>query len=101
MIEPEDPENITLIEPCTRANYDVDFWNKSAIQLAPHSGLYVSDHWSQKETSSGQYLPTEAEGTCGYVAYFGFIVCPKGQNCDARPGAYPFIAALGMKISKY
>ena len=96
VVEPEEPENITLIEPCTQATYDVDFWKKSAKQLAPHTGL--GKGWYHKKTANGQYLPTEAEGTCGDSATFGYIVCPKGQDCDAKQGAYPFMAAIGMSV---
>ena len=40
-------------------------------------------------------MPNEYDGTCGDKASFGQIVCPKGADCNAKPGAYPFIAALG------
>ena len=44
-------------------------------------------------------MPNEYDGTCGDKASFGQIVCPKGADCNAKPGAYPFIAALGT-VSK-
>ena len=94
--EPLDQMNNTLIKPCTGANYDVDFWKKSNKKLAPHTGQPIG--WYHKKTANGQYLPTEAEGTCGDKASFGYIICPPGQDCSAKQGAYPFIAAIGMKI---
>ena len=96
--EPLDQVNDTLITPCTGANYDVDFWKKSNKKLAPHTGQPIG--WYHKKTANGQYLPTEAEGTCGEKASFGYIICPPGQDCSAKQGAYPFIAAIGMKIIK-
>ena len=96
--EPLDQVNDTLITPCTGANYDVDFWKKSNKKLAPHTGQPIG--WYHKETANGQYLPTEAEGTCGEKASFGYIICPPGQDCSAKQGAYPFIAAIGMNIIK-
>ena len=89
----QEESNNTLIEPCTKATYDVDFWKTSNKKLAPHTGQGVG--WYHKETANGQYLPTEAEGTCGEPVSFGFIICPAGQNCTAKQGAYPFIAAIG------
>ena len=82
-----------MIKPCTQATYDVDFWKTSNKKLAPHTGQGVG--WYHKETANGQYLPTEADGTCGEPVSFGFIICPAGQNCTAKQGAYPFIAAIG------
>ena len=86
--------NENLIAPCTQAAYDVHFWEKSRKQLAQHTGSEDLG-WYHKETANGQYLPTEAEGTCGETTSFGYIVCPKGQQCAAKQGAYPFIAAIG------
>ena len=47
---------------------------------------------------AGNYFPNEFDLTCGDTAKFGFIVCGKGQDCDAKFGAYPFIAALGKEL---
>ena len=49
----------------------------------------------------GDYMPNEYDGTCGDKASFGQIVCPKGADCNAKPGAYPFIAALGTVSNIY
>ena len=46
-------------------------------------------------------MPNEYDGTCGDKASFGQIVCPKGADCNAKPGAYPFIAALGTGNNRY
>ena len=85
------PNNIAK---CASSRYDPDFWIQSRRGLANH---HAGDNpnWYHNETMSGTYLPNEFDKTCGEKASFGFIVCPKGQNCDAKQGAYPFIAALG------
>ena len=43
-------------------------------------------------------MPSEADETCGIGVEHGFIVCPDGLDCNAKQGAYPFIAALGTLI---
>lgn len=81
---------------CEQAKYDTDFWRQSFRKLATHiPNVEDRPDWYNNKTMSGTYLPNEYDKTCGEKASFGFIVCPKGQNCDAKPGAYPFIAALG------
>ena len=79
---------------CKSARYEPEFWRQSKRGLANH---HQGDdpNWYHNETLSGTYLPNEYDKTCGDKASFGFIVCPKGQDCDAKPGAFPFIAALG------
>ena len=94
--EPKTEVDEKMITPCTQAVYDVHFWEKSRKQLAQHTGLELDPGWINKDTANGQYLPTEADGTCGDTTSFGFIVCPKGQQCAAKQGAYPFIAAIGV-----
>ena len=107
MVEKEDDNTTTeheelkteseekLITPCTQAAYDVHFWEKSRKQLAQHTSS-EDPGWYNKETANGKYQPTEADGTCGDTTSFGYIVCPKGQQCAAKQGAYPFIAAIGV-----
>ena len=62
--------------------------------MASTEGLTYPDFF-HKETTNGTYLPNEEDNTCGASAAFGQIVCPRGQDCDSKQGAYPFIAALG------
>ena len=84
-------------EHCSRAEYDTDFWRQSLKRLETTEKLPSEQktNWYHNETMSGTYLPNEHDGTCGLPVKYGYIVCPKGQDCDAKQGSYPFIVALG------
>ena len=86
------------LKPCEGERYEPDFWRKSIRGLGKNQNKPERTDWYHNETMSGTYLPNEYDKTCGAAAKFGYIVCPPGQDCDAKQGAYPFIAALGRYI---
>ena len=68
-----------------------DFWRNTRAKIAEQEGL--SGNWYNQRTSIGDYLPNELDSTCGEQIKFWYIL--GGE--EAKEGAYPFIALLGMK----
>jgi len=88
------PTKIKKLPTCSGGKYPINYWDQTRSEVADLEGLTDFD-WFHRETMRGDYMPNEYDGTCGDKASFGQIVCPKGADCNAKPGAYPFIAALG------
>ena len=86
---------ITQGKLCSGRKFPENYWDQTRTELSILENK-TSDDWTHVDTQQGDYLPNEYDGTCGESIKFGFIVCGKGQNCDAKFGAYPFVAALGM-----
>ena len=72
-----------------------NFWSKSRLEIAELLGK--DGNWYHGDTIAPNYLPNVYDwhaGTCGQEAKIGYIVGGR----DTKPGAYPFIAALGTDI---
>jgi len=93
--EPE--QIITKGKICSGRKFPERYWDQTRTELSILENKTNVDDWTHFETQQGDYLPNEYDGTCGESIKFGFIVCAKGQDCDAKFGAYPFIAALGYR----
>ena len=89
------PVQIPKVKPCSGAKYPINYWEQTRSELADTENHTEYD-WFHRETLKGTYLPNEFDKTCGEKASFGQIVCPRGADCKAKQGAYPFIAGLGM-----
>ena len=86
--------------PCKGRKYPTAYWEQTRSEIRDLEGI-EEDEWNHPETMDGTYLPNQYDNTCGNNVKFGFIVCAKGADCDAKFGAYPFIAALGMHLLQY
>ena len=86
--------------PCKGRKYPTAYWDQTRSEISSLEGK-EDDQWFNPSTMDGTYLPNKYDGTCGNNVKFGFIVCAKGQDCDAKFGAYPFIAALGIHSLLY
>ena len=82
--------------PCKQSKYQPSYWKQSKRQIQDTERFEPKTNWYNNQTTDGTYLPNEEEKTCGETVKFGQIVCPKGQDCDSKQGAYPFIAVLGI-----
>ena len=92
--EPFQPINKGKV--CSGRKFPENYWDHTRSELSVLENKTNVDDWTHVDTQNGDYLPNEFDGTCGESIKFGFIVCAKGQDCNAKFGAYPFIAALGM-----
>ena len=86
--------------PCKGTKYPTAYWDQTRSEIGDLEQK-EEDEWFHPNTMDGTYLPNVYDKTCGDEVKFGFIVCAKGQDCDAKFGAYPFIAALGMHSLLY
>ena len=96
--EENEPEEITKGKVCSGRRFPENYWDQTRTELSILENKTNVDDWTHFDTQRGDYLPNEYDGTCGESIKFGFIVCAKGQDCDAKFGAYPFIAALGRFV---
>lgn len=89
--------NILRSRTCNEVKFGVNCCSKEPLRKPRIYGR--NNPCDETDMNASCWKPRSGQGECGRQAAQNFIICPPGQNCDADPGEYTYMALLGYNTN--